>query len=69
MWVVDFWDISLLLALVAAVLLIVSEVISPNYGRVNILISRKRLKQAGVLFSFLFLVAVCIRIVTLIASS
>ncbi len=69
MWVFDFWGISLLCALVAAVLLIVGEVISPDYGRVNILISRERIKQAGVLFSFFFLVAVCIRIVTLVVSS
>ncbi len=69
MWVFDFWGISLLCALVAAVLLIAGEIISPDYGRVNILISRERLKQAGVLFSFLFFATVCIRIVTLVASS
>jgi hypothetical protein len=60
------WDISLLFALTAIVLLIASELLSPHYGKVNLKISRKRLRDSGLTFSILFLTTVAIRIVSII---
>jgi hypothetical protein len=56
------WDISLLLAITAIVLLITSEMLSPYYGRINIQMSRKRLRNSALAFSALFIVTVAIRI-------
>lgn len=62
----SFWDISLWLAVTAIIVLIASELISPHYGRTNILINKKRLKNAAVVVSILFLIAVAIRIINII---
>jgi len=61
-----FWDISLLLAVTAITLLITSELLSPYYGKVNILISTKRLKNAALSVSILFLTTVAIRIINIV---
>jgi len=59
---VDLGKISILLAVTAIVLLITSELLSPYNRRVNIFISRKRLRRASIFFSILFLITVGIRI-------
>jgi len=61
-----FWDISLLLAVTAIVLLITSELLSPYYGRANLKISRKKLKNTAIATSILFLATVGIRVITII---
>jgi hypothetical protein len=63
-----FWDISLLLAITAIILLITSELLSAYYGKINILINRKKLKNTSILFSVLFLATVAIRILSIIIS-
>jgi len=63
-----FWDISLLLAITAIILLITSELLSAYYGKINILINRKKLKNTSILFSALFLATVAIRIISIIIS-
>jgi len=63
-----FWDISLLLAITAITLLITSELLSPYYGKVNIPVNKKRLKNTALTFSFLFLITVAIRIISIISS-
>jgi len=55
-------DISLLLAVESIVLLITSELISPYYGAVNLKISKKKLRNAAIGMSALFLVTVATRI-------
>jgi hypothetical protein len=62
------WDISLLLAVVAIILLITSEILSHYYGKISIQINRKRLRNAALAFSVLFLVTVAIRIVGMVIS-
>ena len=62
----DFWDISLWLAITAIILLITSELMSPYYGKTNILISKKRLKNTALAVSILFLATVAIRIISII---
>jgi len=64
----SFWDISLWLAVTAIILLITSELISPYYGQTNILINKKRLKNAALTMGILFLITVAIRIYEIITS-
>jgi hypothetical protein len=64
----SFWDISLWLAITAIVLLITSELISPYYGKTNLLINKKRLRNVAIIVSTLFLITVAIRIATIIIS-
>ena len=65
---IGFWDISLLLAITAIILLITSELVSPHYGKTNILINKKKLKNTAITVSILFLITVAIRIISIIIS-
>jgi hypothetical protein len=56
------WDVSLVLAVTAIVLLVTSEILSPYYGAANLRINKKRLKNAAMATSILFLTTVAIRI-------
>lgn len=69
MFPLNFWDFSLLTAITAIILLITSEMLSPHYGRVNIKINRKRLKNAAFAVSIIFLATVAIRIVNILTTS
>jgi len=60
------WDISLWLSITAIVLLITSELLSPYYERTNIYINTKRLRNAALTVSLLFLATVAIRIISII---
>ena len=62
------WDVSLLLAVTAIILLVTSEMLSPYYGRVNIQINKKRLKNTALMVSIAFLATVAIRILGIITS-
>jgi hypothetical protein len=64
----SFWDISLWLAITAIILLITSELISPYYGKTNLLINKKKLRNVALTVSTLFLATVAIRIVNIIIS-
>ncbi len=57
-----FWDISLWLAVTSIILLITAELISPYYGQTNLLINKKKLKNAALITGILFLITVAIRI-------
>lgn len=63
-----FWDVSLLTAITAIILLVTSELLSPYYGKVDILINRKRLKTTAMAFSTVFLATVAIKIISIILS-
>ena len=65
----SFWDISLLLAVTAIILLITSELASPCYGKTNLIINKKRLRNIALAFSILFLITVAIRIADIITSA
>jgi len=62
----SFWDISLWLAVTAVILLATSELISPYYGKTNLLINKKRLRGAALLLGTLFMITVLIRIYEII---
>ena len=64
----SFWDISLWLAVTAIILLTTSELASPYYGKTNLLINKKRLKNAALTTGTLFLITVAIRIYEIITS-
>lgn len=61
-----FSDLSLWLAVTAIILLITSELLSPSYGNTNIYINNKRLKNAAVVVSILFLITLAIKIIDII---
>ena len=54
MFPLDFWDISLLIAVLSVVLLVTSEMLSMNLGKINILIDRKKLRYSAIASSVLF---------------
>lgn len=58
----SFWNISLWLAVTAIILLVTSELISPHYGKTNLPIEKKRLRNVALTISILFLTTVVIRI-------
>jgi len=62
----SIWDISLLFAFTAIVLLITSALLTTYHGKVNLKINRKRLTNSGLLFSSLFLVTVAMKIAAII---
>jgi len=62
----SIYDLSLWLAITAIILLITSELLSPNYGRTNLIIEKKRLKKAALTLSILFMITVFIRIYEII---
>jgi hypothetical protein len=62
----SLWDVSLVLAVTAIVLLVTSEILSPYYGTANLKINKKRLRNSAITTSIMFLVTVAIRIATMI---
>jgi hypothetical protein len=64
----NLWDISLWLAFTSIILLITTELVSPYYGKTNLLTNKKRLKNAALMMSVLFLITVAIRIIGIIYS-
>jgi len=60
------WDISLLLAITAIILLITSELHSSYYGRTNIYINKKRLRNAALTVSLLFIATVAAKIISIV---
>ena len=63
-----FNDISLWLAVTSIILLITSELISPHYGRTNLLVNKRLLRNTALALGTLFLLTVAIRIVTIVTS-
>jgi len=63
-----FWDISLWLAVTAIILLATSELISPHYGQTNVIIEKRRLRQAALILGILFMLTVMMRILGIIIS-
>ncbi len=63
-----FNDISLWLAITSIILLITSELLSPHYGRTNLLINKKLLRNTALTLGTIFLLTVAIRIMTIVTS-
>jgi hypothetical protein len=61
------WDIGILSAACAVVILIASEVISPHYGRTSILLDLRKLRIAAGAFVVAFIAIGIANIVTLVS--
>ena len=66
MFPLDLWDMSLLLAFNCVIVLVTSELLSARYGKINLLINRKKLKNVAVIGSILLLATIAIRVITLV---
>jgi hypothetical protein len=60
------WDIGLWLAIASIILLITSEMLSQRYGKINIRLNKKRLRNASLAVSTLFLATVALRVIDII---
>jgi len=56
-----FWDLSLWTAIIAIILLVTSELLSPYYGRTGLLIDKKRLRMVALIVALIFLASVVYR--------
>jgi hypothetical protein len=61
-------DASLLLAIGAIILLITAELSSPYYGRMNLNINRKKIKNAALATGMLFLITAAIEVINVITA-
>jgi len=68
MFPLDLWDISLLIAIITVILLVSSELLSSQYGKVNILINKGRLKNTAVATTVAFLITVTAQVIIIILS-
>jgi len=64
-----FLDLSLWTAIVAIILLVTSELLSPYYGRTGILINRKRLRAVALVFALIFLSTVAYSIYQIVTKT
>ena len=60
----SLWDIGLLTAGCAIVILLISEVVSPHYGRTSIRLNLKKLRLAAAAFVLVFIAVGIVNIVT-----
>jgi hypothetical protein len=44
----SFWDLTIWLVIASVMLIVAAEVLSPRYGKPNMRIDRKKLKNAGI---------------------
>ena len=65
----DFWNISLWLAVSGIILLITAQLVSAYDGKATLLIDQRKLKTAAVIMGILFLATTAIRIYGIITSS
>ncbi len=61
------WDIGILSAACAIVILMASEVISPHYGRTSILLDLRKLRIAAAAFVVAFIAIGIANVVTLVS--
>ena len=52
----NFWDVSLWISFTAIILLVVMEIMSPQYGKINITINKKKLKNVTYIMLILFII-------------
>ena len=65
----DLWDISLLFAVIAIILLVSSELLSSYYGKIDIFINKKKLRVAALASAIVFLITAALRVITIILMS
>ena len=65
----DFWNISLWLAITATILLITAQLLTAYDGKATLLLDQKKLKTTAVVIGIFFLVTVAIRIYGIVTST
>jgi hypothetical protein len=65
----DFWNVSLWLAVTSIILLITAQLVSAYDGPSTLLIDSRKLKAAALTMGILFLATVAIRIYKIITST
>ncbi len=66
MFPLDLWDISLLIAVIAIILLVSSEMLSSYYGKVDIFVDKKKLKNVTIGVIITFFITLVLRIITML---
>jgi hypothetical protein len=61
-------DITLLFAVTTLTLALTSEFLSEYYGKLNVFISKKRVRNAAVVFSILFIISLALRLMNIFAT-
>ena len=56
------WDIALWIAFATIILLITSELLSPYYGRIGLVIEKKNIRRVAFILGVLFLASVALQI-------
>lgn len=62
----SLWDIGLWLGVSSAIMLIISEVLSPCYGRINLRIEFKKLRRMAIALALAFLFVISLNILSLV---
>ena len=58
----SFADLTLWLAITSIILLATSELISPYYGKTNLLVEKKRLRSAALTIGIIFILTILVQI-------
>jgi len=58
----SFADLTLWLAITSIILLATSELISPYYGRTNLLVEKRRLRSAALTIGIIFILSILVQI-------
>jgi len=62
----SLWDIGLLTAACSIVVLLVSEALSPHYGRLNVILDLRKLRLAAMAFVVALIAIGLVNVVTLV---
>jgi hypothetical protein len=66
MFPLDYWDISILIAVITIILLVSSEILSSYSGKVRILVDKRKLRIVATALTTVFLIIVAMRIINII---
>ena len=62
----SYLDVSLIIAVIAIILFVTSEMLSSYYGKVDMLIDKKKLRNASVAVLIIFLITMALRIIAVV---
>ncbi len=62
----SLWDIGIWLAVSSIIMLVTSEVVSPHYGRINMLIDFNRMRKVAVTLGIAFLLVASLNILSIV---
>jgi len=62
----SLWDIGIWLAASSIIMLVTSEVVSPRYGRINMLINFGRMRKIAIMLGVAFLLVASVNILSIV---